>query len=160
MAIAQEQKTTEAIRLNLVKDPDRMVVITPGNEDRSIAPVSHVVSSYLLGESNRKVEKEFGRQIDDLLVYLAGWANEQKEMVSKVCFAPRNKDLLFVAVQRTPEYDRDFEDALSELDMDVSKDSRFSLIDLQVLSFPFDTSEARTAFMSPGVTVLEYVVNA
>ena len=160
VAIAQEQKTTDAIRLDLKKDPDRMVVITPGNEDRSVVPVRQVVSSYLLGESNRKLDREYGRQIDDLLLHLAGWAIGQKDMVSRVCFASRNNDLLFVALQRTPEYNRDFEDALTALDMDVSKDSRFSLVDLQVLSFPFDTNEARSAFISPGTTVLEYIVDA
>jgi hypothetical protein len=82
---------------------------------------------------------EVGKQLRTLLRKLADWIKNHDD-VREAYLTPRDSGMLFLIVRKSKKFDSAFEDALSDLDVEIANDEAFALIRLSVLALP-DTSE-------------------
>lgn len=156
-------KTTarqKPIILDFKAEGDRMVLVTPANEDRFMVTIAQAIEACVASQEQQpNVVMRFQQEYEALLGHLAEWAEEHRHKICKAYLTVRDSDLLFVVVQREPAYDRAFEDDLTELNIGVVRDGRFGLIRMNVLGMPFAADDGDTAFLVPG-RVLEYRLSA
>jgi hypothetical protein len=94
--------------------------------------------------------KEFSPQFDNLLAVLGQWIEDHRDRIANAHLNIREHDLLFVAVQKQMEYDRELADALTQLDLSVANSADLSLIELNVMAIPPVSADACKAFMASG----------
>jgi len=66
--------------------------------------------------------------------------------------------LLFLVVQRKRESDEELESSLTDLDLEISNDSDFHLVNVSVLALPRSSEETISSFLSSAF-VFRYIVN-
>ena len=71
----------------------------------------------------------------------------------------RDGGLLFLVVRREAEYEREFEDALTDLDAEIACDEEFDLIRLSVLALPHCPPEAMQSFLGDDNVTLGFQVD-
>lgn len=95
----------------------------------------------------------FSRQFERLLSVLRDWLREHDEKIQAAHLTVRERDLLFVVMQKDARFDAELTDALTELDISIANDPELKLIDLEVLAVPPLSAEALRAVLTFG-TVL------
>jgi hypothetical protein len=125
------------------------VVVTPEDQDRFMLPVKVAVEGcrLILEVSN------FQKQFKLLLDRLAQWTKEHGDDISRVHVGFRDSRWLFLVGRKTVRFNRQLEDELTALDIEIARDNRFNLINLQVLSLPQPSPEAVESLMNPGFTL-------
>lgn len=96
---------------------------------------------------------EFGSQYSSLLVHLAEWVKQRRPAIQTAYLTNRDRDMLFVVMQKAMPFDEELSRELTELDLYVANHGDYSLIDLEVLAIPPVSNAGAVAFLSSGDTI-------
>ncbi|MBI2900956.1 MAG: hypothetical protein HYY17_12290 [Planctomycetes bacterium] len=135
----------DAVRLNW-KDKNRPVVVTPDDQDRFMTTVQDAVRACRAHENSVRFNDQFQQTINRL----GTWVRDHRSEILQAYVSIRDTDLLFLVETRSREYSREFEDALTDLDISIAQDSALNLIRLSVLAIPHSSPEAVNSFLSAG----------
>lgn len=126
------------------------VTVTPHDKSRFIIKVRQAV------EACRAAQRadDFAAQLNLLLGQLATWLQD-KTGIESAYLTLRDGDFLFLVVRSECSYDRDFEDSLSDLDLQIAQDADLDLIKVDTMALPRVSDEALRSFLDPHF-VLEY----
>lgn len=141
----------EPIRLNW-EEKNNLVVVVPDNEDRFCVTVEQAVKAC----RSSLTEAEFRIQFKELLNRLAQWILEHKEKITSAHVTIRDAGLMFLVVRNYVEYDKNFEDELTVLDVEIARDLRFNQIKLSVMALPKVSPQATACFLALDDTTLTY----
>lgn len=97
---------------------------------------------------------KFTEQFQALLNRLGGWAKENRSQLTKAFLTIRDADLLFLVIRKDHRLDIEFEDRLSDLDLEIANSPNFDQIRLNVMALPNTNEEGMQSFLAP--YVLEY----
>ena len=103
--------------------------------------------------------KRFQSQFEELMARLCRWSQEHASDVESAFITVRDGGLLFLVVRREMEYERDFEDALTDLDAEIARDEELDLIRLSVLALPHCPPEALQSFLDEDNVTLGFHVD-
>jgi hypothetical protein len=124
---------------------DGQVLVQTSDEDRFMVTVDAAIRACRLYDKMTEFRSQFKRLIDKL----REWVEARKDQIREALVTPYERGLLFLVVRRASEYDRDFEDELTELDLAVAHDEELGLIRLSVLGLPNASPEAIDSFLAP-----------
>jgi hypothetical protein len=91
----------------------------------------------------------FSNQFQKLLDKLAQWIHVNKNEIESAFLTVRDAGLLFLVVRNSKKYNGQFEDKLTELDIEVAQDKNFDKIKLSVLAIPQVDFEQISSFLNP-----------
>jgi hypothetical protein len=94
----------------------------------------------------------FQGQFELLLDHLAQWLKDHRSVLASAYLTVRDAGLLFAVVRKDRVYDDHFEEALTDLDLEIANDSAYSLIRLDVLALPYVSDESVQCFLAAGNT--------
>jgi hypothetical protein len=121
------------------------VAVAPEDENRFVLSVQGAVRA-----CNARAEfADFHKQYKYLLDKLASWIRANKKRVGLACVTQRDAGLLFLVVRKAKPYNREFADALTELDMEIARDENLNLIKLSVLALPKCSMHSIVSFLDP-----------
>lgn len=130
------------------RDGDGTLTITPENESRFNIKLNRAIE--ILREAHKA--EEFRSQFSVLLEVLAGWLKSQKA-IHAAYVTLRDNSLCFVVVREKCQFDDEFEDSLSNLDMDIASDVDLDLIRLNTMALPLASEEAIASFLNADFTL-------
>lgn len=122
-------------------DTDGVVTLTPEDEDRFSMKVKRVIAAC----QSAAREDAFRSQLDFLLNRLGRWLKDRPQ-VADAFLTLRDAQLLFLVVRERVEYDAEFEDALSALDVEISRDVDLELIRMNTMALPRVSLQAVDSF--------------
>jgi len=140
------KKRSDTVFLNF-QTTDGQIVVTPSNEDRFVIKMQRGIE--VLQRSNEA--DKYTLQFNLLLKTLAGWIEDQKEIES-AHITIRDGSLAFVVVRKKSQYDGDFEDRLSAIDVEIANDVDLDLIELEVIALPHVSGSSLKSFLHPEVS--------
>jgi hypothetical protein len=133
MAIIKSEKT-DPIRLDF-KSVEHIVVV-PEDEDRFMTTVREAA----IACKNAQDEKKWKEGFDEFLIFLRGWCNSHKNKVAK-CFVQIGDGILNVLIcTHKDEYDFDFDDDVTELDLAII--AKFEWAVVEVMQLPSNTADS------------------
>lgn len=124
---------------------NKQVVVTPDDQDRYVLTVEEIIRACQVVER----AFAFGQQFECLLEILAGWLLNHRKDIADAVITMRDAGLLFLIIRKEKAYDPAFEDALTNLDVEIAQDEALDLIRLSVLSLPKASHDAIESFFSP-----------
>lgn len=127
------------------------VMVIPKDRDKFCVTVEEAVKACRMVDTSYS----FVRQVADLQEELARWINARRHLIQSAYISFREAGILFVVAQSRVERDNALADELTELDITIANDSRFDLLNVDVLSLPKCSREAMTAFLASGM-IAEY----
>jgi hypothetical protein len=127
------------------KTQGQTVVITPENEDRFSLTVQEAIRACSAGQD----AIIFDRQFKKLLEKTTFWLKKNSSDIDKAYVTIRDSDILFFIVRKTVEYNRDFEDVLTDFDIEVAEDRNLDKIRMSVLAIPKSSPQTITSFLRP-----------
>ena len=129
--MADPTKTnTDPVQLDVTREGDRQVVLTPEDEDRFVRSCQWVVETSKLGIS-REV---WLRELHQLMAYVANWAEGHASRV-KSCFAARRDDQLAIyVIPVANHFDFDLTEELTNLDFELAE--KYQLVPCDVIQIP------------------------
>ena len=104
-------------------------------------------------------QQRFPAQFQELMARLCRWSQEHSADVGSAYITVRDGGLLFLVVRREAEYDRDFEDALTDLDAEIARDEDLDLVRLSVLALPHCPPESLDSFLGDNNVTLGFQVD-
>ncbi len=125
-----------------IKQKGGQVTVTPSDEDRFSISVERAIAACQADARAEEFKKQFGLLIRRLGEWLASRSDIDGAWITK-----RDRHLLFLVVRTSPEYDRDFEDALSALDLELAQDGHLDLIRISTMNLPPVSKEALSGFL-------------
>lgn len=137
------KNSTKVVQVNALDD-DGIVTVTLSNEDRFSIRMRRAAEILQLG--NRL--DELTQQFKVLLNVLANWLKDRTD-ISSAHITQRDGALACVVVRTVAEYDPDFEDALSDLDMEIANDPDLNLVRLRMVSLPCVSEDSLLSFLDP-----------
>ena len=136
------------LHLVLKSEHDR-ILVTPENEDRFCVKVNRLIEAFRIASQR----DEFFSQFAILLQKLATWLSEQDGGIEDAFVTLRDGGLSFVVVRSCSKYDEEFDDALSELDLDIANDVDLDLISLNTIALPNVSRESLDSFLDREVSL-------
>lgn len=97
-------------------------------------------------------QKDFLQQYSDLLEHTNRWLHSQSEKVDRAYLSLGLGKVDFVVFQKGTRFDREFDESLVELDIEIANRSEFDLIQLDVLALPNCPDEDAASFVPRGST--------
>lgn len=140
--MASAAKTKSWIQLDC-KDQDARVVVTPDDGDRFAITMELAIRGCKIASQLDK----FNKQLSILMGHLADWTDQYIEDIDKVYLGIKDDGLQFLVVRRSKRYNRDLEDALTNLDIAIAQDSDLDLIQLSVLALPKTSTASVQSFL-------------
>lgn len=147
--------TTETTDTNNIRQHQTLVELHWENVDgrvKVILPGSDIMVLQMDAavQACRAFHKQviFGDQLKMLLQGLAEWIHTRVDMLSDAYLTVRDAGLLFVVVRKNRPYDSDFEDNLTDLDVEVANNPDYNLIKMDVLALPNSSDESIKSFVS------------
>lgn len=121
---------------------DGTVTITPSDEDRFNLRVREVIEACLKARVGEQAEQRFRLLLRRLVEWTLGRSDTRDAFLTT-----RDGALCFVVVRQESPYDEQFEDALTDLDIELANDEdiRFPV---RVLSLPPVSESAMKSFLS------------
>lgn len=138
MSIADKKKPI-VVRL----DDDLLFQTDDG--DRFITQASEIAKVLRIIDTEQIMR--FHEQLRDLRGHLKSWVNQHRDSIKAAMLSTRDHGLIFIVVPQLPTYNRAFEDSITELDLDVANDSRFSELKLSVFVLPSSSPESIGCFI-------------
>lgn len=127
-------------------DDDREVLVETEDGDRFLTTVAEVAS--VLRIVDPKEILKFQREYTDLNKKLSEWLKTHRNVAKTAYLTARDHGLIFIVIPKKPKYDREFEDFLSDLDLEIANDSRFPTIRLSVMQLPTNNPDGLGCFIS------------
>jgi hypothetical protein len=123
------------------------VTVTPRDGDRYNLKVGEVIHACQQVKADEQARERF----EFMLKRLALWIMERDD-IRDAFLTTRDGGLCFLAVHSTPAYDAAFEDALSDLDIELANDQdiRFPI---KVMSLPPVSEKSMQSFLSTEFTL-------
>lgn len=143
--------TTEKLPIQFLRyqHQDGSVVVIPEDESRFVITVGEAIRACRAFDA----QLQFERQFKEVLNKLGAWVTTHKAEVSRAYITSRDTGLLFLVVRNVVEYGREFEDALTDLDVDVAQNPNLDLVQLSVLAIPKASDESVASFLNPKLTL-------
>lgn len=142
--LATLTKTTP-IRLKFSSE-DQSILIEAADGDRWVSTVNRAVEACQMVAHREKFKTQF---YQELLPKLANWTNRHVDSIDRAYLTVRDSDLLFLVIRDQVEYDREFEDHLTKLDLEIAQNEvDLDLIRLSVLALPACSGESIEGFVS------------
>lgn len=124
---------------------DRAVVVTPEDQDRYVTTVDRTIEALRIFND----KDAFDRKFKALQQRLAEWLRDNRNLIDRAFLTLRDSRLLFVVVQKGRAYDSDFEDSLTELDLEIANTADFDQMPLSVLALPACSDTTLGSFLDP-----------
>lgn len=141
-SIEERPKNRNIVQLDWL-DVDGQVVISPSDGDRYGLKVRRAIE--LLQKTQYR--DDFEKQLQILNKLLFQWLSTRWDDIDKAFMTVRDGDLAFIVVTQNDEYNEQFEDDLSELDIQIANDVDLNLINLTSISLPSVSAEALDSFL-------------
>jgi hypothetical protein len=93
---------------------------------------------------------EFTAQFKKLHAKLFAWIQAHDSQIARAMLTARDSAILLLIVQRSEAFSQEFEDALTDLDLEVAQDEEFYLIRMNVLALPLASEESIQSFIVSG----------
>jgi hypothetical protein len=132
-------------------DEDGIITVTPEDESRFNVKLRRAIQMLQVAD---RVD-QFTDQFKLLNQVLAKWTSNQTD-IDRAFVTLLSDHILFVVVRKTVEYDEDFEDRLSNLDLTIAQDVDMDLIRMHSIALPHSSEMAIRSFLHPNVA-LEFV---
>ncbi len=126
-------------------DTEQKVLIETDDGDRFLTTAAEIAS--VLGIVKAENIMKFHGEWMELNQRLGEWIKEHQASIKSAYLAPRDRCLLFIVVPIDPRYRDDFEDQLSDLDIEIANNPAFSTIHLSVMSLPTDAPAGLDCFI-------------
>ena len=124
------------------EDVDGNVTVTPSDKDRYVVKVRTALKRLQRGGDIEAVE----RKLALLQRELGAWLRERAG-IQQAFLTMRDGGFLFLVVKEKAEYDEAFEDALTDLDIQIAKDIDLAGIPLDVMALPCVSQQAADHFL-------------
>jgi hypothetical protein len=145
-----ETEVSPAIHVDARAEGERLVVLTPEDEDRFVKSCKWVVKASKLGIS-RDV---WLRELHGLLSHVRRWAGNHADRV-KVCLAMQRDDQIAIfVVPQAGRYDFDLGDLLTDLDLELAE--KFQACRCDVLQMPDKALDDIEDFTGNSLAILVY----
>ncbi len=131
-----------AIQLDYWSMQGEMITVTPRDHDRFSMRMQVAIE---LLQKREKRDRVTG-QISLLFRQLAAWLKDRNDIQSAYVTL-RDGELAFVVVHDSETYDAEFEDELSDLDIQIANDVDLPDIEMSVFSLPMVSDEALDSFL-------------
>ncbi len=130
---------------------DNTIMVEPEDEDRFFVTVEEAIRA--CGAHGQGKKSRCQEQFRTLRETLFLWAREQSKMVNKAFITVQDHGLLFLVITHSKKFDREFEDKLTDLDLQIARSDDFSEIDLSVQSLPDCNPDNYQSFCDPDFTL-------
>ncbi len=144
MTGATKRTTALQIRWSV---PDGRVVLEPEDQDRFVLRFGEIIDAC----QKLRDEDRYIKQFNILVQRLSAWLTLRSD-VQSAYLTLRDSQLVFIAVTESAKYDADFEDELSDLDIELAHDPDLQGVDFGVLSLPSAPDMSLASFMHPSAT--------
>ena len=135
------------IRLCHDGDTDGYVVETKDG-DRFVVSFEELARACSVSERG----KDFRGQLRGLIERLTPWLKAHKDKVDRAYVSFNSGAIDFVIIQKSEKLDRELDNLILDLDIEIANDVDFNLIRLDVLSLPYCTEESARSFVSQAGT--------
>ncbi|MDD4892078.1 MAG: hypothetical protein PHU85_19320 [Phycisphaerae bacterium] len=150
-AMSSSTRRPEPIHLDF-RTKGGQVIVAPNDEDRFSLTIQEAAMACKAGQK----QVLFGRQFErGLLPKLAVWTDQNQEKLERAYLTLGDGRLLFLVVRKNVPFDSEFEDRLSDLDLQIAQDEELGLIHLSVLALPKVSRTCYESFLDTRMT-LEY----
>jgi hypothetical protein len=116
--------------------------------DGTTYPVS--MEDVLDAHKSKQEVIEFTRQITAIMDRLSKWIALNPAHIERAYFGLDADRATFLVVRKGTQFDPDFEDLLSNLELQLSQDDAFSLIRLTTIALPHCSEDAVSSFIDLG----------
>jgi hypothetical protein len=123
-------------------DVDGNVTVTPKDKDRYVVKVRTAIKRMKLGGDIEAIE----RKLALLQRVLGEWLAERTD-IRQAYLTMRDGGFLFLVIKDKAEYDEEFEDSLSDLDIQIARDVDLAGLPLDVLALPCVSQQAADHFL-------------
>lgn len=145
-----EQVRTEPVRLKW-SEKNCTVLIEGQDEDRFALTVQQVIQACNIQQAKEGFEAQFA----DLKNLLGGWVHRNRSDIHKAFITVLDARILFLVITQQVDYNPDFDDALTDLDLMIAQTPFVSNIPLSVQSLPRCEDFDYNGFLDP-LLLLEY----
>jgi hypothetical protein len=128
----------------------RQVVVTPENEDRFVLTSKDAAQACRTGLDLESWKSQFKA----FLGHINQWCEEQGERVARCYVGPSSEGLTVVVVTRGPEYQFDFDDVITQLDIELARE--FPDCRADVLQSEDDDLDNLVPYISPSKAIVIY----
>jgi len=133
--------TIEPIRLKY--SDDSPIVIEPEDQDKFIMYVKEAIHACRVYDEYKEL---FETQLDHLKNELGKWILGHNTKIAKAFLTLRDARFFFLVVMNQHAYDRQFEDDLTNLELEIARAPSCSKIALDVLALPCCGEESYLSF--------------
>jgi hypothetical protein len=138
--------TVQNARFVVRFDDERALLVETEDGDRFLTTVAEVAS--VLRIVDPKEILKFQKEYSVLSKRLLEWLRIHRDVAKTAYLTARDHGLIFIVIPKQPKYDREFEDFLSDLDLEIANDPRFPTIRLSVMQLPTDNPDGLGCFIS------------
>jgi hypothetical protein len=126
------------------ENQDGKVRVAPADRDMLVMSVNSAV------EACRAYRDQivFNDQFHLLLSRLGQWVRERAAKIANAFLTTRDDGILFLIVMKEKQFDGEFEEELTQLDIDIANDGDFALIRLSVHAVPNCTEDEFRSFLA------------
>jgi hypothetical protein len=150
-AIKSENTVLESyvspIQLNW-QEKNSVVTVIPGDEKLFYITIEKAIEACRAKNESVIFINQFMR----LLNKLALWNKNHENDISNAFLTVRDANLLFLIVKKSVKFDSEFEDELTDLDIEIAQDKKFNKIKLSVLALPQTDFHSINSFLTPDST--------
>jgi len=146
-AARNDTETAAAIQVSWA-DRDGTLVVTPQDQDRYCMRIDEAIELLQLKHQKDRAQS----QLSFLLRRLVDWIGQRGDRLRETYLTLRDGQWLFLMVSTEAQYDADFEDDVTDLDIELAADPELNLIDTAVLSLPITALDSLDSVLHPRLT--------
>lgn len=139
----QESAAVQTIELHYENADGRVRIVPPDSDIMALSVETAIAACRAFTQ-----QIVFKNQFDQLLMRLAEWIAQHKAKLSAACVTVRDSGLLFLVMLKEPRLDREIEESLTELDLEIANDADYGLISLAVHAIPRSDEATVQSFVS------------
>lgn len=140
--------TTERTHIVLLEDSAAQALVRMSDGDTFYVAIADAARACLSVDKM----KEFAPRFRAFLQVLEQWVAANKARIKSAHLTIRERDMLFLVMQREQEFDPGLSDALTDLDMAIAQNPEYQMIDMEVLAIPAVGERSMKAFLASGDT--------
>lgn len=126
-------------------DQNDTIVVTPRDRQRFEIQTDRAIRILQVAHE----ETLFHKQFHLLLNHLAGWIRDHRAAIRNAYLTLHDGAFAFIVVRTSPRHDADFEDSLSDLDLDIAGDPALNLVTLNAIALPPVSEAGLSSFVDP-----------
>ena len=127
---------------------DGTVVVTPQSQDRYCMRIDEAIELLQLKHQRDRATAQF----EFLFRRLSDWIQQRGDRLKETFLTFRDGQWLFLMVSGSQQYDEQFEDEVTDLDIELAGDPELNLIDTAVLSLPSAGLQSLDSFLHERLT--------